>query len=75
MKRYKQAYDDEWFEPIKTGYKMRCCDCGLVHVFNFRVVKGTTTIQITAKRDNRATAASRRSKKYKKKIPTLLKTK
>lgn len=33
---------DEWCEwqfPIHRGYKMQCCDCGLVHDAEFDVVK------------------------------------
>lgn len=62
--RYKQAYDGDWIEPIKEGYKMACCDCGLVHTVNFRIVKGV--IQIQAFRDNRATSQRRRNKKFEK---------
>jgi hypothetical protein len=26
-----------------TGYKMKCCDCGLVHMINFKVAKVAKT--------------------------------
>ena len=29
----------EWVQPISRGYLLTCCDCGLVHSFDFRVVK------------------------------------
>lgn len=29
----------EWVNPVKGGYLLKCCDCGLVHRFDFRVVK------------------------------------
>ena len=29
----------EWVQPIPRGYLLECCDCGLVHSFDFRVVK------------------------------------
>lgn len=29
----------EWIRPRMTNYYMSCCDCGLVHTLNFRVVK------------------------------------
>ena len=40
----------EWVQPVKRGYLMKCCDCGLVHRVDFRVVKDNkhgsrTTIQ------------------------------
>ena len=28
----------EWQMPIMSGYKMACCDCGLVHDLDFQVV-------------------------------------
>jgi hypothetical protein len=28
----------EWASPV-PGYQMKCCDCGLTHVAEFRVVK------------------------------------
>jgi len=29
-----------WVQPIKKGYRMKCCDCGLVHVVDFRINDG-----------------------------------
>lgn len=55
--RYHKQRDGEWVEP-KPGYKMGCCDCGLVHVVEFRVAKGH--VQFRAWRDARSTAAKRR---------------
>jgi hypothetical protein len=37
---------------------MKCCDCGLVHRMDFRIVKGR--VQFRPFRDKRATAAARR---------------
>lgn len=55
------AYDkpaaNEWVQPITEGYKMSCCDCGLVHELDFRVEKGK--VQFRVRRDNRATAGKR----------------
>lgn len=36
--RYKQVKAGEWVQPVRRGYRMKCCDCGLVHVLNFRLV-------------------------------------
>lgn len=58
--KYIQVYSGDWVQPIKKGYKMACCDCGLVHSMNFRVVKGK--IQFQAFRNNRATGQKRRYK-------------
>lgn len=50
----------EWVQPIPEGYKMACCDCGLVHNLDFRVFEGN--VQFRASRNARATAAKRRKK-------------
>lgn len=50
----------DWIEPAQE-YKARCCDCGLVHLFQYRVMNGR--VQMKAKRDNRSTAASRAAHK------------
>lgn len=55
---YEKPEEGEWVQPIKKGYKMACCDCGLVHKMDFRIAYGE--IQFRAFRDNRATAAKRR---------------
>lgn len=60
--KYQQAYDGDWVQPIMKGWKMRCCDCGLVHTVNIRIVG--KKVQIQATRDKKATSNSRRSKKY-----------
>lgn len=51
----------EWIQPTPTGYKMACCDCGLVHSLNFRVEGDRAQFQ--AKRHVRATAGLRAWKK------------
>jgi hypothetical protein len=64
-KRYPVVKSGEWVQPVRRGYKMACCDCGLVHKMNFRLIKyksGISFIQFQAFRDERATAAKRRSK-------------
>lgn len=57
---YKQVLDGEWIKPRHRGWKMACCDCGLVHTVNLKVIGGRVYLQPT--RDNRATAAKRRYK-------------
>lgn len=56
---YEKPKAGQWVQPIRRGYKMACCDCGLVHTMNFRVVKGRA--QFNVYRNNRATAAKRRA--------------
>ena len=78
--RYKVEFEGEdgwtqWIQPKHTGYKLRCCDCALVHDMEFRVVrddqndplvdpekiiKGLVVFRV--KRDARATAACRRKR-------------
>lgn len=46
MTRYKQETAKkngftDWIFPKMTGYKMACCDCGLVHDFKFKIVQKT----------------------------------
>jgi len=61
--KYTQVYDGEWILPMpQGGHRVRCCDCGLVHRFDFRVVtrKGKRVVIFRATRDKRATAAARK---------------
>ena len=60
--KYHRVKDGEWIQPVRKGYKLRCCDCGLVHKVNFRIVQGRRgkKIQFQAFRDMRATANTRR---------------
>lgn len=68
MKRkYPPVQDGEWVAPRHNDYRMRCCDCGLVHVMTFRIMKdtpkkGMLSVKFKATRDNRSTAAIRRNK-------------
>jgi hypothetical protein len=45
--------------PVKTGYHMGCCDCGLVHRFEFRVGKGGH-VWVASWRDEKETAYVRK---------------
>ena len=38
MVEYLDLQPDEWVRPRHRGYLLRCCDCGLVHRMDFRVV-------------------------------------
>lgn len=67
MPGYQKVAKDEWVQPKMTQYRAACCDCGLVHQIQFRVldtktgkpVKGVK-VQFQVSRHNRATAAIRR---------------
>lgn len=60
-KKYPIAEDGQWLQPIRRGYRLRCCDCGLIHTMNFRMKSGR--IQFQAFRDDRATAQTKERKK------------
>ena len=57
--KYKQPEEGEWVRPNMDGYKMACCDCGLVHILQFRV-EDLDTIEFRAFRNNRSTGQMRR---------------
>ena len=66
-KRYEKPSSGEWIQPIPRGYKLACCDCGLVHTMDFRVVKWAkgkrTKVQFRVFRNARSTAMMRRHMK------------
>jgi hypothetical protein len=39
IKRLKSGWT-RWQAPVMDGYLMQCCDCGLVHVVEFRTAIG-----------------------------------
>lgn len=59
----KNGWSD-WEQPVRKGFRLACCDCGLVHDMWFRLRKNArgAFIQFRARRNNRATAAMRRHK-------------
>lgn len=61
-KRYPHVGSDEWVYPVMEGYRMMCCDCGLVHELDFEVVDAEY-VRFRARRNNRSTANARRSKR------------
>lgn len=61
--KYEEAKANEWIQPIRRGYCLVCCDCGLVHELDFRIYK--RHIQFRARRNNRKTAAVRREERAK----------
>ncbi len=55
---FDPAEDGEWIQPVKRGYLMACCDCGLVHRIDFRIANDR--VQYRAYRAPRLTAARRK---------------
>lgn len=64
MARFKRVENGEWVQPVRRGYKLMCCDCGLTHTLNFRLRprSGGRVIQFQAFRNERSTALSRRAR-------------
>ena len=60
--KYRKLKENEWVNPVRMGYRTACCDCGLVHELDFRLVGPVTrrTIQFRVRRNNRATGQIRR---------------
>mgnify|MGYP001581134559 CR=1 FL=1 len=56
--KYETVAEGKWVQPVHRGYKMACCDCGLVHIVDFRVWNGR--VQFRVARNNRSTALMRR---------------
>ena len=69
----------DWIAPVMDGYKMGCCDCGLVHDLQFGVFTAKELgggyheiiqdsikngrVRFRARRNNRSTAQVRRHKR------------
>lgn len=53
---------NEWVQPRRNGYLLACCDCGLVHEIDFRIVKTPrgNKIRFRARRAEAATRALRK---------------
>jgi hypothetical protein len=61
MGTYAKPKANEWVQPVRRDYKMACCDCGLVHNLDFRIVDGR--VQFRVRRNNRSTAMVRRHRR------------
>ena len=62
--QFKEGKSGRWFHPKKKGYLVMCCDCGLAHEIDFKVVpcgKGHK-VMIKVIRNDRVTKTAR--KKY-----------
>ena len=36
--RFKTQKSGEWVQPRMKNYYMKCCDCGLTHRLNFKLI-------------------------------------
>lgn len=66
----KHVKPNDWQQPIPKGYTMVCCDCGLVHRIDFRVVKviktyknGSMLVETVPSNKYRAQFRARRARK------------
>lgn len=59
---YRLLEPNAWERPQHRDYRLRCCDCGLVHQMDFRIVRvqGRGAVEFRMRRNPRATAANRR---------------
>lgn len=56
--KYIEEETGKWIFPTRKGYKLACCDCGLVHRLDFRIRE--KHIEFRMFRDNPATGQMRR---------------
>lgn len=61
---YTQRLNGEKVPIKRRTHVIRCCDCGLVHILRFYIRGGGLSFR--AWRDERRTAASRRTIRYEK---------
>jgi hypothetical protein len=55
---YYKPKAGEWIQPRRRGYRLACCDCGLVHTMDFRVFRGRPQFRVFS--NARATGQVRR---------------
>lgn len=62
MAKYPTVKDGELIKPVRKGYMMACCDCGLVHRMNFYILpyKSGKGVFLRAWRDEKRTKARRK---------------
>jgi hypothetical protein len=57
MLHYRKTTDGEWVRPVMRNWRVRCCDCGLIHRITFKIIRWGRGRKIIfrATRDDRAT--------------------
>ncbi|KKL19779.1 hypothetical protein LCGC14_2462020 [marine sediment metagenome] len=58
--KYDIIEENQWIKPKHKGYKLACCDCGLVHYMGITVLDNKD-VSVGFKRDRRATGQLRRN--------------
>ena len=56
--KYYEPKSGEWQQPIHKGYRLCCCDCGLVHTMDFKIKNGRVYFRVFL--NNRSTGQVRR---------------
>lgn len=64
MPAYTKLKDGEWIRPSRKAFKDMCCDCGLVHTVDFRIVEDGNRhfIEFRARRHGPATGGARKNR-------------
>lgn len=49
MTRYRREVEGDdgwsrWVQPVMRGYRLACCDCGLVHDMEFKALRRTGVV-------------------------------
>lgn len=57
-RNYEQVFDGEWVPTKRRGNYEQCCDCGLVHVVDYRINK-YNQIEYRVRRHGPATGGAR----------------
>jgi len=62
MAGYEKLRDGKWIDTPAQGYRIGCCDCGLVHDVEFRLVvtDGQFQLQRRLRRNERQSKIARR---------------
>lgn len=64
---YEQIEDGRWYPTNLRNQREQCCDCGLVHIIDYRVKKigRRNELEFRVKRDDRATDRIRKRRRLK----------
>lgn len=57
-----EVEEGEWYQPT-SKHRERCCDCGLIHIVEYKVEDGKIWMRVW--RDNAATARTKERKSWK----------
>lgn len=62
--RYPKIKDNEWVRPRRKSFRDMCCDCGLVHLVDYRIVTDGARqfVEFRVKRHGPATGGARSRK-------------